>query len=596
MLATAAVAAETNSPPTFQISSFEVEGNTVLPREKIDAILTNYAGHVTVDRLTEGLGALQLLYRNLGFATISVTLPQQRLTNGVVRVRVVEGRLARIDVVGNRYYSSNNVMRALPGIATNTLLNNRWFQPELDRANNNMDRSIYPSVSPGAQPGESDLTLKVKDRLPLHAHVELNNKATPGTPGLRMDTAVQYNNLWQEDHQIGIEYNFSPQDLKTFDTGSRFYDQPAVASYSGFYRIPLGPGENYRETTERLPVDFGYDQITHQFRLPPPTGGAELILYGSRSTSEIPPYFGAVTPIASNQLSTITQQTEERDTTYSENLGMKFTLPMKTFASIRSSLTFGIDFKTYSPSFYLTNYSYFSLYSLDQFGNPALVTNQTIALAADTHYRLDYFPLSLGWSAERPDSFGDTTFTINESIFLSGLSSSREAFETVAGAAQAGGNYGVTTAGLTREQRLGRDWSLLLRSDGQWAAKPLINNEQFALGGSGGVRGYEEGETYGDAGWRLMADVRAPAIAVGEFPYFGRSIPANIRASVFMDYGENMLIDRPGDIRLWGTGVGFYYTAGQRVDARLTLAWALNNGPLRSVGNTSAYFTIGLQL
>ena len=42
---------------------------------------------MTFARLREGLGELQLLYRNLGFATISVTLPQQRLTNGIVEVR-----------------------------------------------------------------------------------------------------------------------------------------------------------------------------------------------------------------------------------------------------------------------------------------------------------------------------------------------------------------------------------------------------------------------------------------------------------------------------------------------------------------------------
>jgi hemolysin activation/secretion protein len=41
---------------------------------------------------------LQLEYHNRGFDTISVTIPQQRLTNGVFKIRVFEGRLAEIVV------------------------------------------------------------------------------------------------------------------------------------------------------------------------------------------------------------------------------------------------------------------------------------------------------------------------------------------------------------------------------------------------------------------------------------------------------------------------------------------------------------------
>jgi hemolysin activation/secretion protein len=602
LLAGAAVASETNAPPasTFLIKAFDVEGNTVLPVEKIDGILTNYTGPaVSIGRLREGLGKLQLLYRNLGFVTISVSLPQQRLTNGVVRVRIIEGKLAHINVTGNHYFSSNNVMRALPGLWTNVLLNTRWFQPELDRANNNIDRQIYPSVSPGEEPGETDLTLKVKDRLPLHGHIEINDKATPGTPPLRIDTAVQYNNLWQTEQQFGLEYNFSPQTVKSYSTEPRFFEQPSIASYSSFYRIPFGAGENLRERSEQMPVDFGYDQVTHQFHLPPPTGEPELVVYASRSASEIPLHIGPLSTVDSTELSDITQRTGERDVTDNEDLGLKLTLPLKEFAGIRSSVTFGVDFKTYAPSTYQTNYTYVSTYGLDSFGNRVLTTNYTTALGAARHQRLDYFPLSFGWSAARPDPYGTTSFNINESVFLSGLESSRTNFQSATGTDRAGGNYGITTAGLTREQPLGRDWSLLLHADGQWASEAIINNEQYALGGTAGVRGYEEGETYGDLGWRVMTDLRAPAIAVGEFPNGSKRIPAHIRASLFMDYGESFLIERPGlasdQIEEWGTGFGAYYNAGSRFDARLTLAWALHDGAIRTAGNTTAYFSVGIQ-
>src|ERR1700690_1435027 len=81
--------------PTFEVRGYRIEGNTALPAEEFN-LLTNYLGELDFTQRREGLGRLQLLYRNLGFATIGVTLPQQRLTNGTVRVKIVEGKLSHV--------------------------------------------------------------------------------------------------------------------------------------------------------------------------------------------------------------------------------------------------------------------------------------------------------------------------------------------------------------------------------------------------------------------------------------------------------------------------------------------------------------------
>ena len=600
-----APATVTNIPvqpaPTFEVRSYLIVGNTVLPPEKF-GLLSNYTGRVEFARVREGLGRLQLLYRDLGFATISVTLPRQKLTNGTVRVEVVEGKLAKIKVEGNRHFSTNNILRALPSLDTNILLNTKWFQPELDRANANLDRQIYPVISPGLEPGTSDLTLKVKDRLPLHGHIEINDKSSPGTPLLRLDTALQYNNLWQLNHQIGLDYNFSPQAMKTDNYLPQFYDQPMVASYSGFYRLPLGFDHGLRETYDRQPVDFGYDEITHTFHQLPTAGNPELIVFASRSVSDTPARYGPLSIIFTNPVASVNSQSAERSLTYNNDFGTKLTVPVRDFLGIHSSLLFGIDYKYYDAPSFGTNLTYFSLYSIDTATQQrTLVTNQTIRLASNSRASLDYLPLSWGWSAFRPDKWGVTSFSLNQSIFLAGLASAQTNFQVVAASRDAGGNYTTLNAGLTRRQNLPDDWSLLVRANGQWASEPLINNEQFALGGTAGVRGYEEGEVYGDDGWRVMLDVNAPPVQVGEFPVSdgGNSIPAYLRCSWFMDYGETYLIDRPAPLSLsyreWGTGLGFYLTAGEHFDARLTLAWALLDTPATHTGEARAYFSVGIQ-
>jgi len=591
----------TNTPaPKFDVRGYLVEGNTILPPDKF-GLLSNYCGRVEFARVREGLGKLQLLYREFGFATVSVMLPQQKLTNGIVRVKIVEGNLARIKVEGNRHFSTNNIRRALPSLNTNILLNTKWFQPELDLANANADRQIYPVISPGLEPGTSDLTLKVKDQLPLHGRIEVNDKSSPDTPLLRLDTALQYNNLWQLNHQVGFDYNFSPQNMKNDDYMPRFYNQPMVASYSGFYRLPLGFNDGLRETYESKPVDFGYDEITHTFRQAPATGNPELIFYASSSVSDTPVRYGPLSVIFTNTLAKINSQSTERSLTYNDNYGTKLTVPVPDFLGIHSSLLFGLDYKSYDAPSFGTNLTYFSLYALDQFGNPVLVTNQTIRLPSNSRTSLQYLPLSWGWSAFRPDKQGVTSFSLNQNIYLADLASAQTNFQVVAASPDAGGNYTTLNAGLTRRQNLPDDWSLLLRANGQWASEALINNEQFALGGTSGVRGYEEGEVYGDDGWRVMFDVNAPPINVGYFPNSngGDGTPAYLRCSCFMDYGETYLINHPTSLNLayqeWGTGLGFYLTAGEHFDARLTLAWALHDTPATYVGEARAYFSLGFQ-
>jgi len=382
--------------PTIAIRGYQIDGNTALPPGEFD-LLTNYIGDLDFAKMREGLGKMQLRYRELGFPTISVTLPQQKLTNGIVHVKVVEGRLSDIVIAGNRFYSTANIQRALPSLTTNILLNTKWFQPELDAANQNRDRQIYPVISPGPEPGTTELELKVKDRLPLHGRVEVNDKSSPGAPLLRVDTALQYGNLWQREHQIGFDYNFSPQDYKPDGSVHGFYDLPLVTSYSAFYRLPLGGGGNRREDLDRQPVTFGFDEVSHKFNLPPPAARPDITFYASRSASATPVRYGPLSIIFTNTLANISSQFGQQNFTFNDNLGARLTIPLREFAGVRSAVSIGADFKSYDAPTFSTNLTYFSLYALDTFGHPVLVTNETISLPSNSRADLSYIPLSIGW-------------------------------------------------------------------------------------------------------------------------------------------------------------------------------------------------------
>ncbi len=210
--------AATAPAPRFQVDRYEVTGNTLLSTNLIARVLSPYTGEsVDVETVIKAKSALQMEYRERGYPTVAVRVPPQAVTNRIILLMVTEGTLAEIRVLHNHFFSSNNIMRALPGLAVESgrsILNAKILQAELDRANANPDRQISPEVRPGLESGTSILILDVKDRLPLHGKLEFDNDSPAGTPAERLNANLTYDNLWQLDHTVGVQYGFSPDRMK----------------------------------------------------------------------------------------------------------------------------------------------------------------------------------------------------------------------------------------------------------------------------------------------------------------------------------------------------------------------------------------------
>ena len=596
----------TNSPatnsaagPRFTVTRYLVEGNSVLPPENLGRVLTNVPGafstNVSFPEIRAALGELQMAYRERGFVTVSVGLPPQKLTNATVKIKVTEGRLAAINVKGNDYFSTPNVLRALPSLHTNLLLNSHVFQRELDLANANRDRQIYPVIAPGLEPGTSELTLKVKDRFPLHARVEINNQATPGTPDSRVNFSAQYGNLWNLEHQVGVSYSFTPVN---FTTANTYYfsplDYPLIANYSAYYRLPLGKPRSVQRQIDDSGGTFGYNEVTHQFQVPPPSGRPELTAYGSRAVSDTGIQFGEPNIVTASPLLHLGHRTAGENVTLNESLGFKLSLPLPRLNKIAATLSLGADYKRYRGESANADLFYELITTTNggsavKFGNVLYSLQQPVRAMA-----VEYFPVNVGISGSAPDSYGATFFNAQANFNVATIGK----MSSVAYTTNAADNFVTVQMGASREQRLYRDWTVLLRADGQWANTPLFSNEQYAMGGSSGVRGYTDGEAYGDYGWRVMLEPRTPLVNIG---MVDGDVPFWVRASVFMDYGELHTLEKhvayfPNQASaFWGCGASLTGNVGNHLDARLTVAWPLLTAASTRADTFHFYFGVGAQ-
>jgi hypothetical protein len=438
--------------------------------------------------------------------------------------------------------------------------------------------------------------LRVKDRLPLHAKLEANDQSTPGTPEMRMAASAVYNNLWQLDHSLGVQYTFSEEEYKR-GGGWNLYDLPLVANYSAFYRLPLSAPESVADEAARSAGRFGYDEATRKFVQPPPTGAPELNVYASRSTIDTGVLSGSPQTIyAGTNGSTIAQQTIHQDLTVNEALGFRLTQPLGELGGFRSRFQAGVDYKDYQEINFETNDFIFTQYGTTTSGNPYKRVTVTPSPVPTTIRSVAYLPVTLRWDAERMDARGTTGFGVGYSPNL-WYSNGRENLQAISGSTRSGGNWEILNGNASREQALGGDWKLALRADGQWASEPLISNEQFGGGGIAGVRGYREGEVFGDSGWRVTSELKWPSYRIG-YAGAGTSRPLIVRASLFMDYADTYLLDpegRKATVPLWGTGVAGVASLGSHFNGMLSLAWPLLSTPTTEANHLHVAFSLSAQ-
>jgi hemolysin activation/secretion protein len=586
----------TNAVHHFEVRGYQVTGNTLLSDAQLDTVLSKHVGtNVTLNDIRAAQKELLLEYHNRGYATVLPTLPQQRLTNGIVKIAVLEGRLAEIRISKNRYFSSNNIMRAIPSLKTNTILNATVLQAELDRANANRDRQIYPAIAPGPVPDTSSLILGVKDRLPLHAKLELNNENSPGTPTLRINSSAEYDNLWQREQSLGVQYSISPELYKQGPQWD-FYDRPQVANYSAFYRIPIGSPEAIADVVASQPGSFGFNEATRKFVLPPSLGLPELTMYASRSTIDTGVLATTPTNIIANSDEELSSQTTHQDVTVNEGLGFRLSMPVQEFLDIRSTVSAGLDYKSYHVVSDQANVFQFTELVSGLAGANFVTSSQV----PETEEHVRYLPVTVRWDGSRQDAHGhfDMGFGYTANFLGSLWESNREEFANIAQSTHADGYYQTLNPSLAREQILYKEWKLVVKADGQWASQPLISNEKFGDGGVTGVRGYEEGEVFGDTGWRVTSELKTPPHVVGLLG--GPSTPLTVAGSMFFDYGDTYLLDpigegAPQSSRLCGTGIGFSATAGPHWQAMFIFGLPLISTPATEAGQPRATFSLSTQ-
>ncbi len=208
----------------FYIREYRIEGARQLRKLEVEEAVYPFLGpRRTPDDVEQARMALEKAYRDKGFQTVSVIVPQQDPRRGVIRLEVVEGKVGRLRVNGARYFLPSNIKRDTPSLAEGRVPDMNQVSKEIVGLNRLAERRVTPVLRAGVEPGTVDIDLNVEDKLPLHGSLELNNRYSSNTTALRLNGSLSYANLFQQGHTGGISFQLAPENTKDSKVFSGFY-------------------------------------------------------------------------------------------------------------------------------------------------------------------------------------------------------------------------------------------------------------------------------------------------------------------------------------------------------------------------------------
>ena len=212
---------------TIFINEYRVDGARTLPRRAVEEAVYSYLGPGRTQEDVElARAALEQAYAAQGFQTVAVQIPPQQpaqVKRGIIHLQVVERTVGRLRVKGARYSSPKQIKAMTPSLAEGEVIDFKRVPGDLVVLNQLPDRQVTPSLRAGVEPDTVDVDLDVKEKAPVHAGLQVDNRHGPNTTPLRLTGSVSANNLFQSGQGAGLTYQTSPQKTSEVKVFSGYY-------------------------------------------------------------------------------------------------------------------------------------------------------------------------------------------------------------------------------------------------------------------------------------------------------------------------------------------------------------------------------------
>ena len=211
----------------FTVTSFDFEGNSVLPLSQLQAIAANYTGHpISLSQVYELADRLTAAYREAGYILVRVIVPAQKIADGHLRLKIVEGFIDQVKIQGDAGGARPFLMAYGRKIARVRPLTAAVLERELllasDLAGVNVRSVLTPSTT---VQGAADLTLVVEPKA-VDAYLSVDNRGSKYLGPYQVMGGVYANDAFHTGGRLGLNAVVTPDSGPDLAYGALSFDQP----------------------------------------------------------------------------------------------------------------------------------------------------------------------------------------------------------------------------------------------------------------------------------------------------------------------------------------------------------------------------------
>ena len=197
-------------PVKVFVRTFQFEGQTIFSPQELQAVAEPYTNReVTTEDLERLRTAITMLYVQRGYVTSGAIIPDQAVTEAVVRFQIIEGALTDINIEGARwlwpsYYRRRIALSAGPPVNVYTLQERLQLlqqDPRVERLSAELRRGISP--------GRNELNVRVTESRPFKAWGDFNNYQSPAVRAERFQTTFAHESLTGNGDRLQVTYGQS---------------------------------------------------------------------------------------------------------------------------------------------------------------------------------------------------------------------------------------------------------------------------------------------------------------------------------------------------------------------------------------------------
>ncbi|MFA6349853.1 MAG: ShlB/FhaC/HecB family hemolysin secretion/activation protein [Candidatus Omnitrophota bacterium] len=251
----------------FVLKGVKISGAVLFKPEELRLTYESYLGkEVSFSDLAKITETVKSKYKAKGYLTTAVFLPEQDIKEGVIEIKVVEGKMGKLTIEGGKWFSSELIEKYFH-LKKNEIINVNGLQRDILRLNQNSDLEVKTIISPGQEPETSDIVLKVQDRFPWHAGIGQDNQGT------RLSGRYRSSLSFRSTNATG---NLDSLFLNSLYSGKTFGQSLSYSLPVGTYGTKLGVDMTY--FTMRLGKEFKTAEITGNTQIYTPRVSWELAL------------------------------------------------------------------------------------------------------------------------------------------------------------------------------------------------------------------------------------------------------------------------------------------------------------------------------